>query len=58
MTPCPSHADLLDLLADRLPAERERPLLAHVETCPACQGTLEELTAASAPDSPSRAVSR
>jgi serine/threonine-protein kinase len=25
--------------------ERERPLLAHVETCPACQAILDELTA-------------
>jgi serine/threonine-protein kinase len=49
MTPCPSRADLLDLLADRLPAEQERPMLAHVETCPACQEVLEELTAACAP---------
>jgi serine/threonine-protein kinase len=45
MNACPSRADLQDLLANRLSPEQERPLLAHVETCPACQGTLEELTA-------------
>jgi serine/threonine-protein kinase len=49
MTPCPARADLLDLLADRLSAEQERPVLAHVETCPACQAALEELTAPCAP---------
>jgi serine/threonine-protein kinase len=49
MTPCPPRADLQDLLANRLPAERERPLLAHLETCRACQAVLEELTAACAP---------
>jgi serine/threonine-protein kinase len=51
MIPCPPRADLQDLLANRLPAERERLLLAHVETCPACQETLEELTAACGPGS-------
>jgi serine/threonine-protein kinase len=50
MTPCPARAELLDLLADRLPAEQERPVMAHLETCPACQAALEELTASCAPD--------
>jgi tetratricopeptide (TPR) repeat protein len=45
MIPCPSRADLQNLLAEQLPAEQERALLAHVESCPACQQTLEELTA-------------
>jgi serine/threonine-protein kinase len=49
MMPCPPRADLQDLLANRLPAERERELLAHVETCPACQQALEDLTADCAP---------
>jgi hypothetical protein len=51
MIPCPSHTDLQDLLAERLPGEQERLLLAHVETCAACQRTLEELTAAYGPGS-------
>src|SRR5262249_52677371 len=51
MTPCPSRADLQDLLAERLPAGREGPLLAHVETCRACQEALEELTASYATSS-------
>jgi serine/threonine-protein kinase len=45
MTSCPSHADLRDLLAERLAADQEKQLLAHVENCPACQHRLEELTA-------------
>jgi serine/threonine-protein kinase len=53
---CPPRADLLDLLANRLSAERERLVLAHVETCPACQETLEELTAVCAPGSPTAAA--
>jgi serine/threonine-protein kinase len=51
MMPCPPRPDLEDLLAHRLSAEREGPLLAHIETCPACQETLEELTAGCAADS-------
>jgi tRNA A-37 threonylcarbamoyl transferase component Bud32 len=45
MIPCPSRVGLQNLLAERLPAEQERLLLAHVETCPACQEILEALTA-------------
>jgi hypothetical protein len=48
MSPCPSRAELEDLLAERLSAEQESPVLAHVETCPRCQEALEELTAAAA----------
>ena len=48
MISCPSRTDLSNLLAERLPAEQERGLLAHVETCPICQATLEELTASCA----------
>jgi len=33
MLRCPSRTDLQELLAERLAAEQERPLLAHVETC-------------------------
>jgi tetratricopeptide (TPR) repeat protein len=51
MIPCPPRAELEDLLANRLTADRERLLLAHVETCPACQQTLEELTAVYPPAS-------
>jgi serine/threonine protein kinase len=50
MIPCASPSDLQDLLAERLAPDRERLLLAHVETCAACQEILEELTAARAPD--------
>jgi serine/threonine-protein kinase len=50
MTPCPSRADLLDLLAERIPEEQESTLLAHIETCPVCQVLLEELTAPFAHD--------
>jgi hypothetical protein len=46
MTACPPPADLQGLLTDRVPADKEGPLLAHVESCPACQQALEELTAA------------
>jgi tetratricopeptide (TPR) repeat protein len=56
MIPCPPRADLMDLLAERLPAEREMPLLAHVETCRACQEALEELTACCVPDGPAATV--
>jgi serine/threonine-protein kinase len=49
MIPCPSRAELRNLLAEQLPAEQERALLAHVEICPACQQTLEELTSFRAP---------
>jgi serine/threonine-protein kinase len=45
MSACPSRADLQKLVANRLAPDQERPVLAHVETCPACQETLEELTA-------------
>jgi serine/threonine-protein kinase len=45
MIGCPSRVDLQNLLAERLPAEQERLLLPHVETCPACQEILDELTA-------------
>jgi serine/threonine-protein kinase len=45
MIACPSRIDLQNLLAHQLSPEQERPLLAHVETCPACQQALEELTA-------------
>jgi serine/threonine-protein kinase len=51
MIPCPPRAELQDLLANRLPAEWERLLLTHVETCPDCQQALEELTAVSVPGS-------
>jgi serine/threonine-protein kinase len=51
MIGCPPRADLQDLLANRLGAEREPLLLAHVETCAACQEILEELTAVCAPGS-------
>jgi serine/threonine-protein kinase len=51
MIPCPPRADLQDLLANRLPAERERLLLAHIEICSVCQQTLEEMTAVGAPGS-------
>jgi serine/threonine-protein kinase len=51
MISCPSHADLQDLLAHQLSTEWEQAVLAHVETCPACQQTLEELTTACAPGS-------
>jgi serine/threonine-protein kinase len=51
MSPCPSREELQDLLGERLVAEQERALLAHVETCRACQQALEELTLACAPRS-------
>jgi serine/threonine-protein kinase len=52
MIPCPSRAELQDLLAERLTAARERAVLTHIETCTACQALLEELTADCAPGSP------
>ena len=46
MISCPPRVELQDLLANRLPVERERLLLAHVETCSACQQILEEISLA------------
>src|SRR5262249_55086809 len=44
MTGCPARAELWELLAERPPPTQERSVLAHVETCSACQQALEELT--------------
>jgi serine/threonine-protein kinase len=52
MTPCPPRSALQDLLAERLPPDQEAAVLAHVETCSACQEALEELTACCAPHGP------
>jgi WD40 repeat protein len=46
MALCPTRTELAEFLSDRLPAESENRLLAHVETCSACQQVLESLTAA------------
>jgi hypothetical protein len=45
MSACPSREQLVRLLADQLSTTAAAPIEAHVETCPACQRTLEELTA-------------
>jgi serine/threonine-protein kinase len=58
MIPCPTRADLQDLLANHLPAEWERSLLDHIDACPACQATLEELTAGCAPSSRTAAAEK
>ncbi len=45
MDDCPSRSELEDFLTDRLPAEGEGRVLAHLDGCPACQQVLEGLTA-------------
>src|SRR5262249_61014714 len=57
MADCPSVVELQALLADGLSAEQEQSILAHVEACPACQQTLESLTA-DAPPLPAAAAPR
>jgi serine/threonine-protein kinase len=44
MTLCPQREELENLLADRLPIDREQHVLAHVDSCRVCERTLEELT--------------
>ena len=52
MSACPP-ADLLErLIKGQLAGAEGDPVAAHVEGCPACQRTLEELTAAPAPSRP------
>src|SRR5215472_16605378 len=44
MTPCPSVEELQDLLAHRLSAAEALPLEEHIQNCPSCQNTLDQLT--------------
>src|SRR5262245_5424737 len=44
MRHCPSAEQLQALLADRLAGPEAEAVEAHVESCPACQQTLEQLT--------------
>jgi WD40 repeat protein len=46
MDPCPHPDRLQALLADALLSAEEAALSAHVQSCPACQQALEDLTAA------------
>jgi serine/threonine protein kinase len=48
MTSCPGTRELQDLMADELPAARTHDITEHIETCAACQSTLEALLTASA----------
>jgi formylglycine-generating enzyme required for sulfatase activity len=50
MNHCPSPEQLGRLLAEELPAAEREAVAAHVESCGACQETLEGLTARSARD--------
>lgn len=43
--PCPDRARLKDLLDGALPSSEQEALLAHLESCPACQRVMEELAA-------------
>jgi WD40 repeat protein len=49
MNNCPSTEQLRQLLAEQMGAAERDGVEAHVEGCAACQGRLEELTAALAP---------
>src|SRR5207247_10566583 len=44
MSRCPPGEELLHLLAEQLGESQREALEGHVETCPACQGRLAELT--------------
>jgi serine/threonine protein kinase len=44
MVDCPTSAELEEFLIDRLPAETDNRVSAHLENCPACQHVLEGLT--------------
>jgi serine/threonine-protein kinase len=46
MTACPAADQLLNLLDDALPADTQRTLQTHLESCPVCQQALERLAAA------------
>lgn len=41
---CPTRPQLQRLLADQLDADADAALTRHVETCPACQAMLVELS--------------
>ncbi len=45
VSPCPPVEQLQRLLAEDLPPQERSPLEGHVEGCPDCQQTLEQLTA-------------
>src|SRR5438128_2698049 len=49
LTTCPDPVRLSELLEDRLPAEENARLAAHVDTCERCQKALDDLTAAGLP---------
>jgi hypothetical protein len=42
---CPQPQQLQQLLDDTLPADQQPPIQAHLDTCAACQKTLEQLAA-------------
>jgi WD40 repeat protein/serine/threonine protein kinase len=44
MRPCPAREQFESLLAEQMGAAERDALEAHVEDCPACQATLEDLT--------------
>jgi hypothetical protein len=50
MNPCPSTEQLRQLLAEQLSDADRDGVETHVEGCTACQGTLEVLTGALAPE--------
>jgi WD40 repeat protein len=50
MGDCPSRSELEDFLTDRLPTDRERRVLTHLDGCLACQQILESLTAGTVGD--------
>lgn len=45
MAACPTREELRRFLNDPLPARNDDPVLAHLDTCVACQQVLEDLTA-------------
>src|SRR5262249_13402518 len=42
---CPPSPQLRLMLAGRLPGDEQQAVMNHVDTCPRCQATLEQLTA-------------
>ncbi|HZY83737.1 MAG TPA: serine/threonine-protein kinase, partial [Gemmataceae bacterium] len=48
MTPCPSREHLALLLAERLGGAEADAVADHVQTCPGCQGALDELSGTAA----------
>ena len=49
MPQCPSETELRDMLADRLPTEAMAAVESHVESCAACQQSMERLIAVPIP---------